>query len=115
MNYDELENIYKLQENANSTEQELLDAGFFEDYFSKKFEISILPREDAENENLFYLVVKIESKGARLSEEEAEEITDTVDEKFFDLISSVKSDEEVDELRNYYSGTQFYLNGDQLY
>ena len=115
MAYEKLESIYKLQEIANSTEQELLEATFFDDYFAKKFTVSILPKEDGDNEGSFYLNTRVESKGAKISEDHAEEMADAVNEKFFEIISSVKSEEEVDELRNNFSGSQFYLNDKLLY
>ncbi|WP_108646111.1 hypothetical protein [Polynucleobacter rarus] len=115
MSLQKLESIYKLHENANATEQDLMEATFFDDFFAKKFEVSILPIEDNDNEGMFYLVTRIESKGSKLPEDQAEEICDTVSDKFFELISSVKTDEEVDDLRNYFSGPQFFLNGNQLY
>jgi len=110
-----LENTYKLHENANETEKKIIESTFFDDYFAKKFTVSILPKEDEDNEGLFYLVTKVDSKGSRLSEDHAEEMADAVSDKFFELISSVKTEEEVDELMNNFSGSQFYLNDKQLY
>ena len=115
MSYDKLEKVYKLQENSNATEHELMEATFFDDYFDKKYAVSILTEEDGDNKGSFYLVTRIESKCAKLSEDHAEELADAVTDKFFELISSVKTEEEVDELRNNFSGSQFYLNDKQLY
>jgi hypothetical protein len=115
MTYAELQDLYKLQENANEVEHELSETSFFEDYFSKDFTVSILPEEDNETPNMFYLITRIQSMGSRLSEDHAEEICDAVIDKFFELIASTKNDHEVDELRDYFCGPQLFLNDNQLY
>jgi len=115
MTYAILESFYKLQENANAVEQDLIEATFFDNYFSDGFDVSILPIEDDQNDGFFYLVTKIKSKGSKLSEDQAEEIADVICDKFFEFISVVKTEVEVDKLRDKFSGNKFYLNDNQLY
>jgi hypothetical protein len=107
-----LENKFGLQDCADSTRQEL-EGFYFPSVLVNLTEsyIRLIPDDD----NEYYSIAADFTTNEMISESEGEVIADEISDKFFEVLLTANSDEEVDEIRGFHNGTTVSINGKKVY
>lgn len=110
--FESLEEKYGLQDVADSTREEL-EGNYFPSIMGKVSDayIRLIPHDD----NEYFSIAADFSTKKKLSESEGEEIADEISDKFYELLQSANSEEEVDLIRGLHDGTSVFINGEQVY
>lgn len=110
--FESLEEKYGLQDVADSTREEL-EGNYFPSIMGKVSDayIRLIPHDD----NEYFSIAADFSTKKKLSESEGEEIADEISDKFYELLQSANSEEEVDLIRGFHDGTSVFINGEQVY
>jgi hypothetical protein len=110
--FEALEEKYGLQDIADSAREDL-EGNFFPSKMGKVSEayIRLIPHED----NEYFSIAADFSTKKKVSESDGEEIADEISDKFFELLQSANSEDEVDLVRGFHDGTTVFVNGEQVY
>lgn len=110
--FETLESKFGLQDCADSTRQEL-EGFYFPSVLGNLTESYIRLIPDDNNE--YYSIAADFTTNGQISEAEGEAIADEISDKFFELLLTVNSEEEVDEIRDFHNGTTVSVNDKKVY
>lgn len=109
------EDISAAESVCNMLENKYLERGTFSKYCKDIVEVSLKPvfgQDDYE----FTLVLSIQADGkCNIDEDKAEELIDSAEDDFFNLLASEHTDTTFERLRDLLDNKSFILNGDVLY
>lgn len=110
--FETLESKFGLQDCADSTRLEL-EGFYFPSVLGNVTEsyIRLVPDDD----NEYYSIAADFTTNKKVSESEGEAIADEISEKFFEVLLTANSEEEVDEIRSFHNGTTVSINGKKVY
>lgn len=110
--FEALEEKFGLQDVADSTREDL-EGHYFSSVMGKVTEayIRLIPHDD----NEFFSIAADFSAKKKISESTAEEIADAIADKFYELLQTAISEDEVDMIRGFHDGTSIYINDEQVY
>lgn len=97
-------------------ENKYLERGSFTRYFDEIFDLSIVLSQPEGDDGNFEIHIRFDTEGdANIDEDEAEQLSDMVDDDFYILLSDRLSEEQVDSIRENYGGKSLFLNGNLIY
>jgi hypothetical protein len=110
--FETLESKFGLQDCADSTRQEL-EGFYFPSVLGSVTEsyIRLIPDDD----NEYYSIAADFTTNKKVSESEGEAIADEITDKFFEVLLTANSEEDVDEIRGFHNGTTVSINGKKVY
>jgi hypothetical protein len=100
---------------CNQIEDKYLERGTFSKYCDRAYEISFTPVIE-KGDYSFGLIISIQTDGnCRINSEIAEELIDSAEDTFFEVLALESSNETYIRLRELFDNKSFIVNGNAIY
>lgn len=107
---------YSLIDIVDGIENKILERGTFTKLLGSDFDLSInIEEEEEDGEQYFDIHAKITSPEEALDDSDAEEISDYITERFYELLEQSKDEDTLGAIREHHRDNKVSFNGESVY
>ncbi len=97
-------------------EDKCLERGTFSGFLDDCFELTIAAQFNPDADDNFEIHIKLSSQSeSTLGEDAGEEISDMIEDDFFEIIENTLSEEDASHVRDSFAGKSLFLNEELIY